>query len=388
MTKSFRTLAALAAGTAALAAATTASATPVTATLRVEDFESTLIPVTQGTTDDRVIDGHDAPASALTLIADVADRAHVPIECDWATFNGVTSCGLIGVAGVRYPFGAGLPYFRFVLNDVDASFGISDPRLTTGDRVAIIASPPYPEPAPPLLELTLSSDVLKTGTSFRAEVRSYDTTTGASTPAVGARIEYGAQVAFTDATGLATLVASTAGTATAKAYLQNATRSGAVNVCSYTTAASECTNPTPSTPSSPAPTPTAPIPSTPTLADSVPPASRITAPRLFSKARRVVRIGGAVAPDRSDVASVQYALAKLSGTQCRFRQADGKLGPLGACTTRTWLPARGGAFWTVALHAALAPGRYRVWSRATDGAGNQERSFVTGSSSGNFTVVK
>jgi hypothetical protein len=388
MTKRFRTLAALAAAASALGAATSASATPVTATIRAEGLGSTLVTGT-ATTDARTVDGHAiTSATALTLLADVAEPQGIPFECEWSQFG----CGLVGVAGEHWTF-ADPYYWRLVVDDVDAQLGISSQPVVNGTRVALVVTPNnYPTPPPPLLELSVSSDALQVGASFTATARSFDTTSGASVPAAGARIAYGTQAAIADANGNATFIASGAGSQALLATADGATRSGRPVVCAFVSDPTACKLPALPTTPSPTPTtpttPTAPLPATTGQADTVPPASRITTPRLFSKDRHVVRLGGAVAPDRSDVASVQYALAKLSGTQCRFRQANGKLGALHACTQRTWLPARGGAFWTVALHAALAPGRYRVWSRATDGAGNQERSFVTGSSSGTFTVVK
>jgi hypothetical protein len=250
--------------------------------------------------------------------------------------------------------------------------------------VALVATPnDFTIPAPALLELSVSKDALQVGTSFTATARAFDTLHGTSVPAAGARIQYGDQAAITDSGGNATFIASGAGTQSLLATMDGATRSGRPVVCAYVSDPTTCSLPAPPAPPTPAP-----LPTTPTLADTVPPSSRITAPRLFSKDRHVVRLGGSVAPDRSDVASVQFALARLTGTQCRFRQASGKLGALGSCANRTWLPARGGAFWTAALHQPLAPGRYRVWSRATDGAGNQESRFVTGSSAGSFTVVR
>jgi hypothetical protein len=44
------------------------------------------------------------------------------------------------------------------------------------------------------------------------------------------------------------------------------------------------------------------------------------------------------------------------------------------------------AYWTAGLGSPLAAGRYRVWSRATDGAGNVESTSVGGASAGTFTV--
>ena len=381
MTKRFRTLAALAAATAVLAAATTASATPVTATLRVEGVDQNVIPQTQQTTDARVVAGQALPGPrALTLLADVAERLGVPYDCQWGQFGCFVD--QIGSAPL-----SGNDFWLLIVNDLQAQVGFDGQTLASGDRVVAVQTD-FTQPTPRLLEITVSADAVVAGSTFSVNVRSYDTNTRDSVPAAGAQVSYGSRTAFADAAGNATFMALGQGTQTVIALQPGTTRSAAVPVCTYTNDPTACSLPAVPTPTPTPTTPTVPIPSTSTLADTVAPASRITAPRLFSKVKHVVRIGGAVAPDRSDVASVQYALAKLSGTQCRFRQADGTFGPLGACTSRTWLAARGGAFWTVALHAALEPGRYRVWSRATDGAGNQERQFVTGTSNGNFTVVK
>ncbi len=89
MTKRFRTLAALAAATAALAAATTASATPVTATIRVEGFDATVVPLTQATTDGRIVSATtlDRAVSRSRCWRTSQTGCSVPIECQWFSFG-------------------------------------------------------------------------------------------------------------------------------------------------------------------------------------------------------------------------------------------------------------------------------------------------------------
>ena len=81
---------------------------------------------------------------------------------------------------------------------------------------------------------------------------------------------------------------------------------------------------------------------------------------------------------------MSYALAKRVGTLCSFRRADGTLAPASACSKAIWLPATGRAFWHVTLSKPLASGRWRAFSRATDGAGNVEAPFESQTS---FTVA-
>jgi hypothetical protein len=367
---------------AALLAGAQAQAAPVTATIRVEGIDQTVIPQTTLVTDARSItddagvshpDPLDGP-NALGLLYDAAAPIGVPIHCTWDADFG--DCYPFWIGTAPQPTGG---FVWLVVNDHDAQFGAATQPVAAGDRVVFEEVTSFPPP--PLLELAASGDKLTVGSSFTVTVTSFDTGTGDGTPATGARISYGSQVVSADSDGRATLFAQP-GSVTVGATLSGATRAGSLTVCGYTDDPTVC-----NLPAKPAPTPApAPVATPSAPADTVPPSTRITSPRLFTIDRHVTRIGGVVAPDRSDIAKVQFALAKRVGTLCRFRQPSGSFGSATACSARAWLPARGGAFWTANLHAPLAAGRYRVFARATDGAGNVEVTLVTGASSGSFTV--
>jgi hypothetical protein len=371
---------------AALLAGAQAQAAPVTATIRAEGLAQTVVPQTTLTTDSRSFTdeagvSHLLPGPmALGLLFDAATPIGVPIHCTWDVGNVPADC---------YPFVIGTTplgeddFWNLVVNDRDALSGAANQVVNPGDHI-VFEEIDFTLPEPPLLELTPSSDKLTVGSSFTVAIKSFDTSTGIGTPAVGARVTYGSEDVLTDASGNATLFALP-GPTTLAAAKDGAIRAGAMTICGYSDDPTVCNLPKPTPAPTPAPAPAPPAaPSAP--ADTVPPSARITSPRLFTIDRHVTRIGGVVAPDRSDIASVQFALAKRVGTLCRFRQTDGSYGPASACSARVWLPARGGAFWTANLHAPLTVGRYRVFARATDGAGNVESTLVTGASSGSFTV--
>ena len=78
------------------------------------------------------------------------------------------------------------------------------------------------------------------------------------------------------------------------------------------------------------------------------------------------------------------------GTQCRFRTKTGSLTVPRACTRQLFLPAASaGGEWSLGLgRKALVPGTWRVWSRATDGAGNTESVALARVNGGQFTVAR
>jgi hypothetical protein len=133
--------------------------------------------------------------------------------------------------------------------------------------------------------------------------------------------------------------------------------------------------------------PAAPGGSAAATGDTVPPGSRVTFPRLGRRAAAVRGVSGVAGPDRSDVAKVEVSLARRVGTQCRFRTKTGSLTAPRACTARLYLKARSsGGNWTLPLRRPLAPGAWRIWVRATDGAGNVEKVGIARVNSGTFTV--
>jgi hypothetical protein len=68
---------------------------------------------------------------------------------------------------------------------------------------------------------------------------------------------------------------------------------------------------------------------------------------------------------------VEVAVAKLSGKRCRFLTAKGKAGKARACGKPVFLKARGTAKWTLKIARRPAAGRYEVFARAVDAAGNK-----------------
>jgi hypothetical protein len=373
----------------AAAVAAPASASPVTATIRVEGFFGPVIPTTTLQTDARPIVSDDfathelAAPSALTLAEDAADAAGLSVACTWSTtFN---DCQVTGFPTL-FPVGA-TDFWRLVVNGKDSPTGFAGTALHTGDRVDVIATD-YTLPEPPLVTLAPSSTAVADGTSFTVKVTSLDTSGfGTTGPGAGAVVSYGALQAVAGADGTVSFMGTGAGFSSLSATLPGATSSQVLSICSYGADPTVCSLPAPAVP----PTPAAAIVSTPSVssasvasADKIAPSSRFSAPFAFAKVKNVKRLVGVTAPDRSDIASVSYALAKRVGTLCSFRRADGTFAPASSCSKAIWLPATGRAFWHVTFKKPLAAGRWRAFSRATDGAGNVEAPLESQTS---FTVV-
>lgn len=83
------------------------------------------------------------------------------------------------------------------------------------------------------------------------------------------------------------------------------------------------------------------------------------------------------------VRRVYVAVARESGSRCRFVSVRGRLGAPRSCLRSVYLRARGRTSWSLRVARRLPAGRYKVWSRAVDGAGNVERKRR----SGNFRRV-
>jgi len=226
------------------------------------------------------------------------------------------------------------------------------------------------------LDVTPSSDRVSTGASFTVTVTSYGAD-GAAEPGAGAAVRYGTAAATADAAGRATFVAQGAGTQTVSATRAGDIRSAARSVCSFGADPTAC-----NLPASPAPAGTAAA-----SGDDVAPGSRIVFPRIGATHLAVRAIRGVAGPDRSDVAGVEVALAKRVGTLCRFRARSGGLTTPRACTARLYVRARtAGSNWMLPVGKGLAPGSWRVWSRATDGAGNLEGIGLARVNTGVFRV--
>jgi hypothetical protein len=385
---------------AALAAvAAPASGSPVKATIRVEGLAGTVIPTTTLATDARPVVSVDGVAhnltvpSALTLAADAAEADGLSVNCTWSDpFN---DCFVNGFP-TPFPLGS-TDYWRLVLNGRDSGAGFAGTALHGGDHVDVIATDFTAASEPPLLVASPSTATVPDGTSFTVKVSSFDTTGAASpSPGAGALVSYGNLQGLADADGNVTFMGTGSGFSSVSATLFGATPSQVVSVCAYGSDPTVCQLPAPATPAPPATTPAAsgtpagastaaPVSTASAAsADRIAPSSHFTAPLAFARLKLVKRLVGVVAPDRSDIATVSYALARRVGTLCSFRKANGTLAAAASCSKPIWLPATGRAFWHVTLPKPLAAGRWRAFSRATDGAGNVESSFESQTS---FTVA-
>lgn len=368
---------------AALAAvASPALASPVSATIRVEGLTSTVIPTTTLVTDARPIVSHDGVShallvpSALTLAADAAQANGVALDCTWSdTYN---DCF---VNGFPTPFDvAATDYWRLVVNGKDASAGFAGTPVHDGDRIDVIATD-YTAAEPPLLTSAASLAAVPLGTSFTVKVTSLDTSGfGTTRPAAGALISYGNLQALAGADGTASFMGTGLGYSSVSATLAGATSAQLVSVCTYGADPTICKLPAPAVPTPPAAAAqtgtSAPISAASTTAsDRIAPSSHFSAPIAFKRLKTVKRLVGVTSSDRSDIQRVDYALAKRVGTLCSFRRANGTLAPAASCSKAIWLPATGRTFWHVTLSKPLAAGRWRAFSRATDGAGNVESPF-------------
>lgn len=382
-----------------LVMAAPALASPVTATIRVEGLTGTVIPTTTLATDARPIvstccdtatekhvgeaHGFTVP-SALTLAADAAAANGLSLGCTWSVVY--NDCFVDGFPAA-FPAGA-TDYWRLVVNGKDSSTGFAGTALRDGDRVDVIATDYTALSEPPLLTLTPSVLAVRNGVSFSVKITSLDTSGfGTTGPGAGAVVSYGSLQAVAGADGSVSFMGAGTGYSSLSATLPGATSSQIVSVCSYGADPTICSLPAPATPAIPA---TAAPTSNPisiastTAADTLAPSTHFSAPLAFSKVKQVKRLVGVTSPDRSDIAGVTYALARRVGTLCSFRRANGSLAPARSCSKAIWLPATGRAFWHVTLSKPLAAGRWRAFSRATDGVGNIEAAFESQTS---FTIA-
>jgi hypothetical protein len=73
------------------------------------------------------------------------------------------------------------------------------------------------------------------------------------------------------------------------------------------------------------------------------------------------------------VGRVSVAVARVTGTRCRFVGARGSLGQPRSCSRPVYLRAKGTKRWRLELEGAFPAGTYRVSVLARDSAGNRER---------------
>lgn len=381
---------------ATVAAACLAGALPAAAladaTIRIEGGDSTLLaesPVALDPAPVTLADAFDADRltvpglSATAQLTRAAGRAGLPVGLDIFDFGSGPS-GFVTRIGQDAMPASFTPSWRVTVNHVAGQVGADQIVLADGDRVVWAFVSDF---AARELDLAVSGDIVERGRTFDVTVTSH-ATDGTSVPATGATVVYGGVTRAAGPGGRATFTATGTGTQVVTATRAGEVRSPGRAVCSTAGDPSVCglSQPAPAVPAA-APVPQA-TPAAATAADTVAPGSRIAFPRLGRTVRAPRAITGTAGPDRSDIARVEVALARRVGTQCRFVGARGSLGPLTRCTARVWLPARrAGGNWALALRRPLAPGVWRVWSRAADGAGNRESTGLARVNTGVFRVA-
>ncbi|MGE0025664.1 MAG: DUF4430 domain-containing protein [Thermoleophilia bacterium] len=355
------------------------AALPLDTTIRVEGSSANLIPESA-----IPIEG-DGTATVFDSQFQSVDVSRA--SAFWQLYRATAATGL-GLSFTYFPAftsvlvdkvgtdaNAGTAGWQFRVDHVGAGVGADATPLKQGDSVLW-----YYGAADGARELDVapSADRVGSGTSFTVKVTSYGAD-GAAAPGTGAVVRYGQASATAGADGQVSFIAQGAGTQTVSATRAGDIRSAARGVCAFAGDPSVCNLPAQAAPPGGAAA----------TGDTVAPGSRITFPRLGGRAAAVRGISGVAGPDRSDVAGVEVALARRVGTQCRFRTRSGSLTAPRSCTARLYLKARSsGGNWTLPLRKGLAPGAWRVWVRATDGAGNVEKVGIARVNSGTFTVGK
>jgi Domain of unknown function (DUF4430) len=336
------------------------------------------------------------PESAIPIegagTAQVFDDAFAPVEVSrasafWQLYRATAGTGL-GLGFTYFPSfdsvlvqrigsdaNAGSAGWQYRVDHVAPPVGASDKALAQGDRVLW-----YFGGADGARELDVapSADRVATGQPFTVAVTSY-AQDGSAAPGSGATVRYGPAVATADAAGTATFVAQAPGSQAVTAVRAGDIRSPARAVCSFAGDPTVCNLPPAAAPAGG---------QAAAGSDAVAPGSRISFPRLGGVVASARAIRGTAGPDRSDVARVEVALARRVGTLCRFRSRSGGLSAPRSCARRAYLPARtAGGSWALGLGKGLAPGLWRVWSRATDGAGNVEGIGLARVNTGQFRVA-
>jgi hypothetical protein len=102
--------------------------------------------------------------------------------------------------------------------------------------------------------------------------------------------------------------------------------------------------------------------------DRTPPRTTI---RRVATLRQPITLHG-TAKDAGSIRRVRVSVARHVGKLCLFLRADRKFSKARNCDKTSYLNAKGKSSWSLKL-PLLAPGRYTVWSRGIDAAGNVER---------------
>jgi alpha-D-xyloside xylohydrolase len=117
-------------------------------------------------------------------------------------------------------------------------------------------------------------------------------------------------------------------------------------------------------------------PSAASCRDGLAPRSRFSRGRVRAS-RRGLRLRGTAGDEgcgpRGAPARVLVAVLRRTGRLCRSVSASGRLGARRACTRTRYRTVRGTRTWTARVRGPLPRGRYLVWVRSIDRAGNVER---------------
>lgn len=372
---------------AALAVPALAAAAPISTVIRVEGGSANILSERSVTVDDAagatvvVKDTTDADtitvpaASATAQLATATKTAGIPLGFSIFTFPPSPPSSFITRIGGDASPPALDPAFRVKVNNVTAAVGADAITLKAGD-VVTWAFLPFAQSSARELDLTVPGDKFPQGQTFTVSVRSFDDA-GAGIPAAGATIRYGEQTFTADTSGRVTLLATGVGVKQVSATRPGEVRSQVRGVCAFTDDPTVC-----DLPAIPAPV------VRPGTFDAVAPGSAITSPISGRRYASLRSVRGSAGPDRSDIASVEVAVARRVGTQCRFAGPRGGFAAARSCIDRRFIPAKSsGGRWFLQLARALPPGKYRAWSRAVDGAGNRESVGIATVNAISFTVV-
>jgi hypothetical protein len=110
----------------------------------------------------------------------------------------------------------------------------------------------------------------------------------------------------------------------------------------------------------------APVAATP---DRTPPTTTIR--RVAGQVKQPITLRGTAA-DAGGVRRVRVSVARHVGQLCRFLRADRTFSKARGCDATSYVDAKGTGSWTLKL-PKLPHGRYTIWSRGIDAAGNVER---------------
>ena len=127
----------------------------------------------------------------------------------------------------------------------------------------------------------------------------------------------------------------------------------------------------PAAPAAPA-APVVPAAHAAVVLDLMPPTTTV---RRVTSVKQPITLRG-TARDAGGVHRVRVSVSRKVGKLCRFLRADGTFSSVRDCDATPYLNAHGTKTWTLKLRR-LPPGRYAVWARGIDVAGNVERKART-----------